>query len=76
MESAEEYATRILGEEGPDLIPEAVEDTPVDREIKEQVEEKVDERIEEKVDEEMQAEEGAWVRKGQDGEEIPDPIGH
>lgn len=75
-ESAEEYATRILGEEGPDLIPEAVEDTPVDQEIKEQVEEKVDERIEEKVDEEMQAEEGTWVRKGQDGEEIPDPIGH
>lgn len=75
-ESAEDYATRILGEEGPDLIPEAEEDSPVDQEIKDQVEEKVDEKIEQKVDQEMEAEEGTWSRKDQDGDEIPNPIGH
>ena len=75
-ESAEEYARRVLGEDGPDLIPEAYAEDPVDEEITQKVEEKVDEKVEQKVDEEMASDEDQWVRRDDEGNEIPNPIGH
>lgn len=75
-ETAEEYSRRVLGEDGPDLIPDVQEDSPVDQEIKDRVEETVDARIDEKVDQEMAEDSHEWSRRDSQGREVPNPTGH